>query len=316
MRELLGEFAKYTPHSLIRLIADGATAILYEMTNVVGLVLYAFFVGWIVDKLISFFGSILVSLRTRRWLTNSQIPIGTPRARIGAYLPIIVRKVLEVWIGLPVLYVLSVILSNENGAAAELRQLVSGYSWQDGAIARIPLYTWLNFSHSSFLQLAVSIIAAFLYLNNVYIYYANGFFLAKQVREASDLLLPIALGPNEPNPTPERIFAGLKGQGWEDEAVKSALWFLFSSNVRITSKNVAYTQMSPRQYGLFRTASSLGIMLVLKALHPLVAAMKVYFEKKDIGKVRRSVAIYQKHLARLPEPIQSKLKQLSPQRGR
>jgi len=306
LHELLREFAGYTPQPLVRLIADGATAVVWATPNVVGVVFYSLLVGTIIEKATTLAGAIL----RRLWLSYSaqpHKPIGTRPTRAGAYLPFVAGNLLKAWIGVPVLYVLSLVLSDDHAAREELSRLVSGYAWQEAAIAQIPLHTWLNFSHASLPQLAISVAVAFVYMNNVYVHYANGFFLTRQIRAAGDLLFPIAGGSGANLPTRERVAANLTRLGWSNEAVQSALWFLFLNNMRIQWDNPAYRRFSPRQYGLIRAFISLGIIMTLKELHPLVAALKVYFEKHDIGETRHNFALYRKHVARLPGPVQAKL---------
>ena len=59
------------------------------------------------------------------------------------------------------LYVLSLVVTNESGAADELRRLVSGYSWQSSAIARIPIHMWLSFPENSAVKVIISVAIAF-----------------------------------------------------------------------------------------------------------------------------------------------------------
>jgi hypothetical protein len=311
LHELLREFAEYTPGVLIRLIADGATVVLLLMSNVVGVVLYALVIGSLLEKTTSLIGSILVRVWLRRWPINPQLPIGTLSRRIGNYLPIVAGNLLKAWIGLPVVYVLSLFFFDDRGSAEELGRLVSGYAWQEQAIAQIPLHTWLNLSHNSVLQTAVSLIVAFLYVNNVYVYYANGFFLARQLRVIGDLISSIAVGSGASKPTPEVVAAKLKDQRWTDEALKSALWFLHFRNMRIVWENLPYNKIGPMQYGILRAVISLTIILTLKELHPVVAALKFYFEKHDIGKMRRSMAMYNRNLAALPEPVRKNIQEMN-----
>ncbi len=308
--ELLHEFAAYTPRAFVQLIADGATVVLYFMPNLIGVVFYALIVGVIVDALISFIAARLTKWQIRRWSGNGQAQIGTPTRRLSSYFPVVASTVLKTWIGLPVLYVLSLVVTDESGAADELRRLVSGYSWQSAAIARIPIHTWLSFSENSAMQVAISVAVAFFYLNNVYVYYANGFMLVKRLREASDLLSKIALGDETQTATSGQVIAGLQGQGWGEEAVKAALWFVLSRNLRILTKNEAYDRIGPREYGVFRAVVSSGIIWILNGLNPLVAVLKVYFEKNDIGKVRRKIASYREHVAMLPDAVKARLEPL------
>src|SRR6266542_2436876 len=175
MDELLREFAQYTPAALLRIIADGATAILLLMPNLIGLALYALLVGWVVEKVISSISATLRHVRIRQLVRNRRTPLGTARARVATWLPMVAEKLVQAWTGLPVLYVLSLTLSHDSAAAGQLRRLVSGYRWQEGALAKLPLKTWLDSSHSSVWQVVLSVAVALLYANNSYLYFANGF---------------------------------------------------------------------------------------------------------------------------------------------
>jgi hypothetical protein len=135
----------------------------------------------------------------------------------------------------------------------------------------------------------------------------RGFLLSKRLRETGELILSVSVGPGEKNPTPERISDNLRRLGWSYEAVKAALWFLFFRNIGVLSENLAYKQISLRGYGVFRAVITLGVILGLKELHPIVAVLKVYFEKKDVGEIRRTIAAYNQHFASLPQSIQAKL---------
>src|SRR5687767_2820166 len=100
---------KYTPDFVNRWLADGAAGMLHIMPSIIGLVAYSWFVFVVIDNASALVMDALVKRTAKRWVTSAHAERGTLRARARAFAPVFMSGALDVWVGLPTLYILNLV---------------------------------------------------------------------------------------------------------------------------------------------------------------------------------------------------------------
>ena len=300
------DFIQYTPTWLVTLMADGLLGVLYFVPSIIGLVCAAWLCFRLVDMLISFVDTVLLR-RFAKKAAISDDPLGALPTRAHFWSFRVVGLVLKAWVGLPAFYVLNLMMSSKPQDAVTLKALLSGYSWQSAALSQLPVSSLLQLPKLSAYQYATEVLIVCVFLTCNYVYWYKGFEITGRIRAVADTILSRLPTTDHGLPQLKQALLTLRITGWTPEECKAAYWFLIMVNLRIRMKIREYQTVSPAGYGLFKTATSLGIVSLLTILHPIVSGLYLATTMPRLKKLYSTARIYRRKLNQLPETIRAQV---------
>jgi hypothetical protein len=295
--------ADHTPAWMLRFVADGALAILKFVPNVLGLICYAWVCFFLIDKTISFADDALKKHYMKKLTTNER-QIGALPTRLKFFALMVPSWLLKASIGLPMLHVMNLIMSQEPSDIETLGATASGYGWQSAVILQLPKASWVSFTGQPAHQRLIQLILIATFVLFTYSQSSRGFDLVRRTRRVGDIILSYISEGEVTPPTLVTALPALQSKGWSASECQAAGWFLLMINVRITKANDTYENLKPRDYGIYRVVSQAGVASGLTLFHPVVAGLYLAFAMKKGTNLRKTVKVFDKRFAQLPQQVQ------------
>lgn len=293
-----------TPIWLVRLVSDGLLAVLYFCPNVLGLILYAWGCFWLVDILLSLLSGGLMRQVSRASMAANW-EIGGHFSRLAHWSVRGVAVLLKVAIGLPSFYATNLALSSHPADSDALRELATGYPWQNFALGNLPIQFLPDISNqNSTVGHIVALVLAICVILCIYYYWSAGFAAVRDIRRVGDVLLArIKELTGSQAPRIEDGLAAFARMRWSTRASQSGVWFLAMVNLRLKHNVPEYDTLTPAGYATYKVVWSFGAAVAITFLHPVVAGLYLATLIGNARRAHKTLALHESHFMRLPEDI-------------
>lgn len=299
------QFVDWTPRFISRIFADGILGVIYILPRTVALVIFAGGCFLLVDALMAGIDSLFGRAALRSALRT---PVGSRRSRARLLLGRAPGWLARLLVGLPMFYVLQLVLAGDEAAKATLSALASGFAWEAAALEKIPFRgaSALGGVPASVLQVLLIISFALF----VYLYNQRAFAVVRRVRATGDALLQLAMSVDHDTPADSQSTLGrFRNLGFAEESIQSVAWFLMLINARILKRNEAFSRLPPTTYGLWMALRDVMVAAVFTVIHPIVAGLFVASEMKKARELTSLTRAFRLHFSRLPNRLQDDLQQ-------
>ncbi len=301
------DLIRYTPDWMLRVVADGALAVVWLFPSILGLVIYAWICFLCVDAVLSFVTAIVMR-RTLTRALSSEMAIGHPATRLRYWLPHLFSLLLKAWVGLPAFHVINLIISKDGADIGALKSIVTGYAWQTATFQSLEGRMVTGFSPRSNTAQAAQLILVVAFVLYTYFCAYKGFDVVRRIRKVADILLPrIGLSSHQ-SPSVRQCILTLRANGWSRPEIVAGTWFLVLVNARILKRIREYETVTPLQYAGFKVTTSFAVAVGLTLVHPVVAALYLSSLMKGLLEMRSFSRKYTSYFCQLPEWTQASVR--------
>ena len=298
----------YTPLILLRVLTTTELTALYLSESIVVLLLFAAITFLLVDAVSGLlFGFMLQPLH--RNIVEGMLSTPNQTSLVRRALIVIVHVVPD-WfgrlvIGLPMFHVVYLTQSQDLDSIQRLRGYAFGTNLDEHVLNNLPKSSWLPFKSSSsedqFLAyVLVAVLVLFTYWLHTSLYGAY-----RRIRLGGDILINEI--PELGHPKVTHITASMLMQraGWTPAESEAGAWFISMKGLRIIRDNRA--MVSPGAYGFYRVTLMGGAISLLTAVTPVLGALLLMTEFKQIAAVRKMQKMSNNHIIRLPARIRQQI---------